>query len=195
VLVWVELGAAALVAALPALREAARVSVAPLQATPEDRMVRLGHGLTHVREDGPPAGPVVVLVHGLTTPSVVFDGLVPGLVARGFRVVRYDHYGRGLSDRPHIPQTAEIFRQHLAEVLDACGVVRPVVLAGYSMGGAIVTDFAVHHPERVSRLVLIAPAGLGVANAGVPLRRLAGLPLIGSWVFHLAYPRALRRGI
>ena len=157
-------------------------------------MVRLSHGRTHVRDDGPQDGPVIVLVHGLTTPSFVFDGLVPDLVARGHRVIRYDHYGRGLSDRPRIPQSAEVFRQHLNEVLDACGVTTPVTLLGYSMGGAVITDFAAQYPERVSHLILVAPAGLHAPLTGVS-QAMARLPLLGDWLFYMTYPRKLRRGI
>lgn len=187
------LAAVALVAGWPVLREARRWPVAERQVTPEGRMVPLTHGLTHIREAGPEDGPVAVLVHGLTTPSFVFDGLTPGLVARGYRVISYDHYGRGRSDRPRIVQDGAIFRQHLNDVLQACGVAEPVLLVGYSMGGAVITDYAAQHPDRVARLVLLAPGGIA-DNVGGWQRRLWRVPLIGDWVFHMAYPGVLRRG-
>jgi pimeloyl-ACP methyl ester carboxylesterase len=192
------LGAAALVAALPLLREAVRRPVAARRQedapTGAGRLVRLSHGLTHIREEGPAAGPVIVLVHGLTTPSGAFDAIAPDLVARGHRVIRYDHYGRGLSDRPRVAQGAEVFRAHLWEVLEACDVAGPVVLAGYSMGAAIVVDAAAHAPARAARLVLLAPAGLQRV-AGPGPRGLSRLPLLGAWLFHMRYPSVLRRGI
>jgi pimeloyl-ACP methyl ester carboxylesterase len=41
----------------------------------------------------------VVLVHGATVPMFTWDSIVPGLVAAGYRTVRYDMWGRGHSDR------------------------------------------------------------------------------------------------
>lgn len=186
---------ATLVAALPLIREMGRRPIAARQRQPEGRMVRLSRGRTHIREDGPADGPPMVLVHGLTTPSFAFDGMVPGLVAQGFRVIRYDHYGRGRSDRPRIAQDAAAFRAHLQEVLDACGVAGPASLVGYSMGAAVVTDFAARHPERARRLVLLAPAGMQPVIAAPGLAGLLRLPLLGAWLFHMRYPTLLARGI
>ena len=60
----------------------------------------LTKGSTHYRYFGPTVGPLVVRIHGLTTPSFVFEAMANEFVARGYRVLVYDHYGRGFSDRP-----------------------------------------------------------------------------------------------
>jgi alpha-beta hydrolase superfamily lysophospholipase len=64
------------------------------------QLATLSRGVTHYTLEGPQDGPLVVLIHGLTTPAFVWDGIAPVLVARGYRVLRYDLFGRGCSDRP-----------------------------------------------------------------------------------------------
>lgn len=120
----------------------------------------LSDGHTHYQWHGPAGGPVLVCVHGLTTPSYVFDALLPGLTQAGFRVLTYDLYGRGRSDRPAGAQTRSFFIRQLRELLQDQGVGGQISILGYSMGGSIATVFAAEEPERVSQLILLAPAGM-----------------------------------
>src|SRR5258706_14523512 len=64
------------------------------------RFVALGDGMTHYDVSGPDSGQRVVLVHGFSTPYYIWDSTVAALAAAGFRVARYDEFGRGYSDRP-----------------------------------------------------------------------------------------------
>ena len=48
----------------------------------------------------------IVLVHGFSSPYFIYDGLYEQLVEAGYRVLRYDLLGRGLSDRPKIKYNA-----------------------------------------------------------------------------------------
>ena len=149
-------------------------------------LAALPQGQTYITWDGPEDGKILVAVHGLTTPSYVYDALVPGLVAMGYRVMRYDHIGRGLSDPPTAPQTAGFFIDHLCAILEHEAIDPPeqVTLMGYSMGGSIVSAFAAEHPDRVSQLILLAPAGLGIteSSGAVFARR---VPLIGDWLMEI----------
>jgi pimeloyl-ACP methyl ester carboxylesterase len=155
----------------------------------EGRFVTLPAGRVHVRVEGPEDGNVVVLVHGLTISSVMWSPNVPPLLAAGFRVVRMDNFGRGLSDRPWRRNDASLFDDQLLGVLDALGMTQAVDLIGGSMGGAIAAVFAASHPERVRRLVLIAPAGkLGRAWA---VRRVLHVPVLGDLLFQLFGSRLL----
>lgn len=176
------------------LRERLRWPIARRQDAPEGRMITLSRGRTHVTEHGHPDGVTVVFVHGLTTPSFVFGAQVEALVARGHHVITYDHYGRGLSDRPKGLQTGAFFRSHLRELLSKLGIDGPVVLVGYSMGGAIVADYAAAFPTQVTSLILLAPAGMR-AGLGGWAQRLAFVPVIGDVFFHLSYPRLHRKGV
>ncbi len=75
------------------------------------------------------------------------------------RVVALDLRGHGLSDGPREGYSMPQLRSDLERSLDILDVRGKFVLVGHSFGGAIVTDYAKTHPERVERLVLMATAG------------------------------------
>ena len=75
--------------------------------------IRLPDGMVHYELDGPPDGQAVVLVHGFSVPYYIWDPTFPALVAAGFRVLRYDLFGRGYSDRPDLPYTMDLFVRQL----------------------------------------------------------------------------------
>ncbi len=74
------------------------------------------------------------------------------------RVIALDLRGHGQSDKPADAYLMETLQTDLLTALDVLGVKDKIVLVGHSFGGAIVAEFAHAHPERVSRLVLIAAA-------------------------------------
>ncbi len=121
------------------------------------RFVRLADGVTHYETAGPDTGRVVVLAPGFSVPAYIWDSLHQGLADSGFRVVRYDYYGRGWSDRPEAAYDQDLFVRQLAGLLDSLRVTEPVDLAGLSFGGAIVTSFADRHPGRVRSLIYFDP--------------------------------------
>lgn len=152
----------------------------------------LSDGKTHFQWHGPSEGPVLVCVHGLTTPSYVWDSLLPGLTEAGLRVLTYDLYGRGWSDRPGGTQTRSFFIRQLRDLLHHEGISGPITVLGYSMGGGIATIFAAEEPERVARLVLLAPAGLTHRPTRLSeLMRRSGP--IGSWLMLTLGGSELRR--
>jgi len=145
--------------------------------------LQLPDGVVHYHLSGPATGPLVVLVHGFSLPSFVWDDYIQPLNAAGFRVLAYDNYGRGFSDRPKGPYDAELMDRQLSGLLDALMINAPVDLVGYSMGGAISTIFAAKHPDRVNSLTLIAPGGLGVALGSAT--DWVKKPVIGDWIVRL----------
>jgi pimeloyl-ACP methyl ester carboxylesterase len=119
--------------------------------------VRLADGVTHYEMAGPDTGRVVVLAAGFSVPAYIWDSLYQGLAASGFRVIRYDYYGRGWSDRPKATYDQDFFARQLAGLLDSLRITGAVDLAGLSSGGAIVTSFADRHPGRVRTLIYVDP--------------------------------------
>lgn len=186
-------GLAAL-AALAPLAEARRTPVARLRAAAEGRMIDTPGGATHLRRFGPARGPVAFLIHGLTTPGYVWLPLARHLAAQGFRVFVPDLWGRGLSDRPPGPQDAPFFLRQIEAVCAAENLGDDMLVAGYSMGGAIATAWADAHPARVRRLVLLAPAGLG-DTPGVFARACKAAPLAGDWAARVLGGAVWRHGI
>ncbi|MEM9909591.1 MAG: alpha/beta hydrolase [Pseudomonadota bacterium] len=149
---------------------------------------------THYRWLGPGDGPVAVCIHGLTTPSFVWEAFAPELVRKGYRVLLYDLYGRGCSDYPDGLQSGAYFADQLDELLNNLKTTEPVLVLGYSMGGAIAATFAAKHPDRVRKLVLIAPAGFGHDLGAIP-KISAKLPLLGGALMRLVYPSFSRNAL
>ncbi len=150
---------------------------------------KLKSGTTHYRWLGRVRGPVLVCVHGLTTPSFVWDRLAPLLGNLGFRVLVYDLYGRGFSDRSRRAQTPEFFANQLEELLDHLEIRNDITLLGYSMGGVIASRFAVAHPDRLRQLVLLAPAGM-LINFHPVIAWAMNWPFVGDWLFQMVFPNA-----
>lgn len=155
--------------------------------------VTLSQGVTCYEWLGPRRGPIAVCVHGLTTPSFVWRGLARGLAAFGYRVLIYDLYGRGFSDRLSGPQDSAFFLQQLTDLLKDQKVGGDITLLGYSMGGAIATAFTAAHPDKVRQLILLAPAGMGV-KAGRMVRFITSTPLLGDWLMLALFARRHRQG-
>ena len=155
---------------------------------------QLTQGITHYRWLGAGDGPVAVCVHGLTTPSFVWDPIAKGLGEMGYRVLVYDLYGRGYSDRPRGAQDDAFFTAQLSDLLADQGITEQITLLGYSMGGVIAPAFAAERPGIIRQLVLLAPAGLG-HDLGPASRLLAQTGLLGSWAMLSVYGRSMRRAL
>lgn len=143
------------------------------QAAPGS-FVRLTRGYTHYEECGRRGARSVVLVHGFSVPYVIWGPTVQALQSAGLHSIRYDHYGRGFSDRPNIAYNMSLYVEQLHELMDALGC-QEVDLVGLSMGGPIAAAVAVARPDRVRRIVLIDPSGVRPAAPGA-IRGIAGLP-------------------
>jgi len=150
------------------------------RAAAPGQFVQLPDGRTHYELAGPPGAQTVVLVHGFSVPYYIWDPTFAGLAGAGFRVLRYDLFGRGFSDRPDANYNGDLYDRQLAGLLDALDIRVPVDVAGLSMGGPIVAHFTDRHPERVRRLMLIDPAGFPPKQ---PLAAsLIRAPLLGEWL-------------
>jgi pimeloyl-ACP methyl ester carboxylesterase len=191
--IWaIGLGSLALLLAMPFLIEARRTTMDDTaRKDAPGHFANLSQGVTHYCWIGPDAGPVVVCVHGLTTPSFVWNGLAAGLARIGYRVLIYDLYGRGYSDRPVGVQNGAFFLRQLHDLLSDQQITGDFVLMGHSMGGAIATLFAAANPARVRHLVLLTPAGIATMAGGLT-RFIVATPLLGDWLMHAFYPRQHR---
>lgn len=147
------------ITALYATRNPERLELdaAARQSAPGE-FVTLGDGVTHYELAGLDTEQRVVLVHGFSVPYYIWDSTVTALTRAGFRVARYDHFGRGYSDRPDIAYTADVYDRQLLQLLDSLGWRDPVHVVGLSMGGPVSATFVTRHPDRARSLTLVDPA-------------------------------------
>lgn len=139
----------------------------------------------HYSLSGPEGAPVIVMVHGFSTPGFIFEQNAAALREAGFQVLQFDHLGRGWSDRPKAKYDVDFYDWELLALLDKLGIDKPAGFVGLSMGGPIVAEFAVRHPERVQRVFLFVPAGLDVSGTGGFQASLLRTPVVGDWIWRM----------
>ncbi|MBF0120572.1 MAG: alpha/beta hydrolase [Desulfobacterales bacterium] len=120
--------------------------------------IEIEDGIVHYHISREGSGEWIVLVHGLVTPMFVWKPLADDLAAAGFRVLMYDLFGRGYSDRPELKYSPELYIRQLQGMLTGLNIDKKVNLVGWSMGGAICSLFADRYQDRVNKLAMIAPA-------------------------------------
>jgi len=145
--------------------------------------IKLSNGSVHYNFYGKENKETVVMIHGFSTPSFIWDYTYPDIVKAGFKVITYDLYGRGYSDRPDIKYDENLFDTQLFELLNKLNIAKPVTLIGLSMGGGIAAMFASKHPMRVKKIILIDPAS---HFQKIPLSaKIVTWPLAGSLLVNL----------
>lgn len=112
----------------------------------------------HYHLDGPDEGEPLVLVHELGGTSFSWEPLIPTITEAGFRVLRWDWRGAGLSEKIRGDLSADTMCGDLAALMDAQDFARPVNLVGTALGGGIAVAFAARYPGLVKKLVASSPA-------------------------------------
>ena len=139
---------------------------------PEGTYVEIGDGLTmHCNVVG--EGPVVAFLHG-SGPGASgwsnFAANARSLEAAGYRSVLIDSIGYGRSDKPtDRDYTLPFMAECAARLLEELGHDR-YTLIGNSQGGAQAIRIALEHPDRVDKLVLMAPGGLEERDVYMEMR-------------------------
>jgi pimeloyl-ACP methyl ester carboxylesterase len=95
-----------------------------------------------------------VLVHGAWHGEWCWEKIIPLLKQEGHRVITFDLSGHGKDPTPPSEVTLKVYTDRLCHVLDK--EPEPVILAGHSMGGMIITQTAEYRPEKIKLLVYIA---------------------------------------
>jgi pimeloyl-ACP methyl ester carboxylesterase len=115
-----------------------------------------GHPVTYHQAG---EGPVLVLLHGITSSSRTWRAVMPAL-AETHTVVAPDLLGHGESAKPRGDYSLGAYASGVRDLLAALGHERATVV-GHSLGGGIAMQLAYQFPERVERLVLVNSGGLG----------------------------------
>ena len=119
--------------------------------------ISLKHGFVNYEIRGKANSPLVILVHGFSTPSYIWEPTFQALVKAGFKVLRFDLYGRGFSDRPKADYNLDLFVEQLADLVQALDIKDSFNLVGLSMGGPITAAYTNRYPKNVRSLTLIDP--------------------------------------
>ena len=138
--------------------------------------VDLSEGITSFKDIGDKNNKVIVLVHGATFGSLAYEEYVNVFVENNYRVITYDQYGRGFSDRVHSGVSIELMEKQLKELIKHCEV-EDVILYGVSFGAAVVAKYAANNPENISFIGYQVPL---INSANVPLLSIVKIPLYGD---------------
>lgn len=140
-----------------------------------DAFVVVEGSTLHIRDGGAKDAPAVLMIHGFGSSMQTWDAWVRGLEP-DHRVICIDLPGNGLSPPDATGDYTD--RRSLAlltALLDHLGIARASVV-GHSIGGRIAWTFAAAHPQRVDKLVLVAPDGF--ASPGFEYGRAPEVPAI-----------------
>lgn len=157
-------------------------------ATPSDMREVAGVHL-HVRDTGAKDAPAVILLHGFGGSLHSWEPWALEL-AKTHRVIRFDLPGSGLSS----PDPTGDYRdarsiQILIALMDQLGVAKASIV-GHSLGGRIAWTFAATHPERVEKLVLVAPDGF--ASPGFEYGKAPEVPMAVK-LMRVVLPKSILR--
>lgn len=146
------------------------------------KFVELPDGVVHYEIAGPSEGQPVILLNNLSHPYYIWDSTFNALTEAGFRVLRYDLYGRGYSDMPDVVYDRDLFDRQLSNLISTLDIDRPVDLIGLSLGVGIAVVFADRHPAMTRKLCLVSAAGF---VRKPPLMRLLFTPVLGELLVNL----------
>jgi pimeloyl-ACP methyl ester carboxylesterase len=162
-----------------AVRERTQAFLAHWPVPSRQLRVPTREGETFVVACGAESAPPLVLLHGSGSNSVMWMGDVAAWATQ-FRVYSVDMIGEpGLSapSRPALDSDAHAL--WLDDVLRELSLAR-ASFVGLSLGGWLALDYAIRRPERVERLALLCPGGVGRQRPSF-IWRVAPLLLLGAW--------------
>jgi pimeloyl-ACP methyl ester carboxylesterase len=153
-------------------------------ASARSRRIEVAGRSVHILEDG--VGPPLVLLHGTTATAGMFVPLLNEL--HECRAVAPDRPGHGLSDPVNLPpgsfrSAAVAWVDSLLDTLE----LETTALLGHSGGAMWALWYALAHPSRVTKLVLLGPPALPKTRCPLPLR-LVATPGLGELLSRVARP-------
>ncbi|HEV7976406.1 alpha/beta fold hydrolase [Amycolatopsis sp.] len=148
--------------------------------TPHEQLrIPTREGETFVVVSGPESAPPLLLLHGAGGNALTWASAVPSL-AQHFRMYVVDVIGEpGLSSPSRPPLDTEEHMLWLDDVMDGLGLAS-APMVGVSLGGLLALDYATRRPDRVERLALLNPAGVGKFKTAI-LVKLLFLGMLGDW--------------
>tara|TARA_B110000046_G_scaffold177024_1_gene203348 strand:- start:287 stop:1267 length:981 start_codon:yes stop_codon:yes gene_type:complete len=116
----------------------------------------LSDGFTYYKEENMNSEKgVIMLVHGFSVPSYIWNPTYQTLKNQGYRVIALDLYGRGFSDNPDTDYTDRLMANQVLELLDYLNISQ-AHLVGLSNGGRIISQAAVLQPQLIQSLIYVS---------------------------------------
>jgi pimeloyl-ACP methyl ester carboxylesterase len=110
----------------------------------------------HYVERGPADAPAVLFLHGITGSRRYWRRKVRRLAGR-YRLILPDLIGFGLSPKPNVDYTMDLFRDSVRSLVEEIGLARrPLMIVGHSLGGLVALEYAARYGDHVKRMVIFS---------------------------------------
>ena len=118
--------------------------------------IQLSDGFTYYKEGNMNSEKdVIILIHGFSVPSYIWNPTYQKLKNQGFCVIALDLYGRGFSDNLNTDYTDLLMANQVIELLDHLNI-NHAHLVGLSNGGRIISQVAVLEPQLIQSLIYVS---------------------------------------
>ncbi|GAB1261158.1 alpha/beta hydrolase [Aurantivibrio plasticivorans] len=152
----------------------------------DESTISTRHGDTFIIASGHPDNPPLILFHGMGVNSLMWINDINTL-SKSYRIYCIDTLGepgRSASERPSLKGDAYV--EWIEDIYEALGI-RSAALIGISFGGYLALRFACEHPDKVSRLITLCPAGIVRPRLSFILKAVFSHFIFGSlgrkWLF------------
>jgi len=130
----------------------------------EENFVKSNYGFTYFESQNIERDEILVFIHGFSVPSYIWDETYYEAAKRGLGILRLDLYGRGYSSNPNIAYNDMLYADQVIELLQALNITKKVNFIGLSNGGRVISRIAINYPNKVKRLIYVAPGGFHDTN-------------------------------
>ena len=114
------------------------------------------HNALHFEEHGNRNDPAIIFLHGITGSRRYWGKKVRPLAAN-YRLILPDLIGFGLSPKPHVDYTIDLYRDSVRSLIEEIGLAdRPLAFVGHSLGALIALEYAARYQPQVSRMALLS---------------------------------------
>lgn len=117
--------------------------------------IQLANGLKVAYQSFGQGASVLICIMGLAASKDLWSPTMMKALAEGRQVIIFDNRGVGGTHGPKAPISIRLLADDLAQLMDALNIKKADIL-GVSLGGMIAQSLAVHHPDRVGKLVLVS---------------------------------------
>ena len=147
------------------------------------------YGSTFITAYGDKSLPPLILLHGSGMNSIMWVDDIKKY-SENFRVFAIDIIGEvGKSDEKRLPLKGPFYADWIKEVFDSLSIEKAII-QGISLGGWLAAKFTIAYPERVEKLVLLCPAGIGPQRTSFLFKSLAHM-LLGERGMEILYQKII----